>query len=633
VQNSNGVKFFEPEKTDVAERKNVALPCLRQRVDDPGYGESILTENQLVVHGYTAFGVGLDLVLPEGWPHSCREPKKLPFCPDYRTHKSSSSHNSSDTPKHPKYHRSFSGKHGTPQSNASARKRSTSSAFDGLKQPRTATATAGSYSRLSSDAVTPTRDEDRNGLGKLVKSSSLVEVQVEEDVVVSNRDPITRTESLVSDVLSFYSMDGDDRSSKVSFGLSSPKSFRSSGLGSPTSAQYETASSSGEVRASSPLSSSSKYMSAASNGAVSPISSASRYASAASSHPTSSFQVSSPGTSQYETASQGSRTYSSMSFDSHTLQPDSPANLDALLEEDRTTISDHRRASSGSFISAVSEHDDVEGFIDDEDIGLVNLHTAVNKPITDSPLLMSSYISHLTQLRCAHWNDPVAALQHEQQFNSGGGKILADFDMLEEGFSVIKMCDKKFGHGDDDDVEKEPLSEFDWDTQMELGASGGGERSEFVSSLSDGNTSKTTIIVNFKGSIDIICCPIMLESVERMFDSLVTTFQGLHPISVVNHLHAQSVDRVESRNTLKKEKSLDLQVTFHYSACSYFGSKIIIQTFLGKTRCGTGAEKRKQEQEGRHPATRYVQDVREEYLFLRPGLVEPAKSQRDGATG
>ena len=93
----------------------------------------------------------------------------------------------------------------------------------------------------------------------------------------------------------------------------------------------------------------------------------------------------------------------------------------------------------------------------------------------------------------------------------------------------------------------------DWDTRMEF------MDGEFESSLSDGNTSKTTVIVNFKGSIDIICCPIALESVEKMFESLVSTFESLHPVSVVNHLHAQSVSRVESRNTLKKEKSLDLQ--------------------------------------------------------------------------
>ena len=54
--------------------------------------------------------------------------------------------------------------------------------------------------------------------------------------------------------------------------------------------------------------------------------------------------------------------------------------------------------------------------------------------------------------------------------------------------------------------------------------------------------------------------PVVLESVQRMFEALTPTFQTLHPIGVVNHLHSQSLDRVESKNTLmKKEKSLDLQ--------------------------------------------------------------------------
>ena len=146
----------------------------------------------------------------------------------------------------------------------------------------------------------------------------------------------------MSDVLSFYSMeDGmDDRaSSKVSFGgLASPQSFRSQ---SPSSGAYATAAedggggggggaaSSGGRSASSPVSFSSRYMSAASSLHPASMSSVSRYESA-----TSGLSLSSPTSQQYETASQGSssshgggggggnRTYSSMSFDSHTLQPD-----------------------------------------------------------------------------------------------------------------------------------------------------------------------------------------------------------------------------------------------------------------------------------------------------------------------
>ena len=33
----------------------------------------------------------------------------------------------------------------------------------------------------------------------------------------------------------------------------------------------------------------------------------------------------------------------------------------------------------------------------------------------------------------------------------------------------------------------------------------------------------------------------------------------MHPLTVINHLHATSLERVEENNTLKKEKSLDLQ--------------------------------------------------------------------------
>jgi len=45
--------------------------------------------------------------------------------------------------------------------------------------------------------------------------------------------------------------------------------------------------------------------------------------------------------------------------------------------------------SSTSFISAVSSQ---------EENGLVNLHMQINRPIIEAPLLMSSYINHLSQV-------------------------------------------------------------------------------------------------------------------------------------------------------------------------------------------------------------------------------------------
>lgn len=54
-----------------------------------------------------------------------------------------------------------------------------------------------------------------------------------------------------------------------------------------------------------------------------------------------------------------------------------------------TDSSDSHSVSSTSFISAVSSQ---------EDMTFVNLHMQINKPIVDSALLMSSYVSHLTQV-------------------------------------------------------------------------------------------------------------------------------------------------------------------------------------------------------------------------------------------
>lgn len=56
--------------------------------------------------------------------------------------------------------------------------------------------------------------------------------------------------------------------------------------------------------------------------------------------------------------------------------------------------SDSRSISSTSFMSAVSSQ---------EDLGLVNLHMHINKPIVDSPLLLTTYTNHLSQTSCTNW--------------------------------------------------------------------------------------------------------------------------------------------------------------------------------------------------------------------------------------
>ena len=72
-----------------------------------------------------------------------------------------------------------------------------------------------------------------------------------------------------------------------------------------------------------------------------------------------------------------------------------PTNLSFQVEMDKTenfllqTFSDSHSTSSTSFMSALTSQ---------EDMTLINLNKHINMPAMDSPLLMSCYISHLTQV-------------------------------------------------------------------------------------------------------------------------------------------------------------------------------------------------------------------------------------------
>lgn len=292
----------------------------------------------------------------------------------------------------------------------------------------------------------------------------------------SGEPGLMRTESLVSETLSFYSMDGE---------VSSPKSPRSS-IGQESARDKDTISNRTET-------------------------------------PTLAYQ--------------------------------SPDNGD-FSTEPKSSLS--RSVSSTSFMSATSEQ---------EDFGLVNLHMQVNKPITESPLLMSSYISHLSQLRCRSWENKIDSTTgkgpHSAEFYGSVFEQFPCYEMISEGFSGIKMYDRE----QEDNSEPIPTPShpqgFTWGSDMfsfdDTDSFSSNDPQTLMNSLSDSNTSKATLIVKVRDSIDVIASPILLESLQRYIEAITPTVGLLHPLTVINHLHFSSLDRVEEKNTLKKKKSLDLQ--------------------------------------------------------------------------
>lgn len=211
---------------------------------------------------------------------------------------------------------------------------------------------------------------------------------------------------------------------------------------------------------------------------------------------------------------------------------------------------------------------------------LVNLHTQANRPIVDSPLLMASYLTHLAQVRCSNWSQCSLPMGSDSfsmplfQKNDDGGlvyigsklvphfdnyshwreiKIVPRFDAAASGSTanIPPTCPlvQPKSHPWDPmvlvrDQEKKEASEATKKDQEFLGA--------FHGELP---ASRTSLVVRFKGQIDIMLTPLLLESSQRMVESLIPTLSSLHPLTVINHLHNSCVSKVEAMNILKRDQS------------------------------------------------------------------------------
>ncbi|XP_050452726.1 transmembrane protein KIAA1109 isoform X1 [Cataglyphis hispanica] len=225
--------------------------------------------------------------------------------------------------------------------------------------------------------------------------------------------------------------------------------------------------------------------------------------------------------------------------------------------------SDSHSVSSTSFISAVSSQ---------EDVTLVNLHMQVNKPIVDSPLLMSSYVSHLTQVRCTNWNQsslpmggdafttPVFQRMEDGRLVYVGGRYVPKLETVTEGFTSLKMITRSDGSPVVGSSNKTPTHPYLWD-DVSLNRAEGEEdnamhnEEELLAILHETGL-RTTVIVKFKGDVDIMLSPMVLESLQRFIDSIIPTLATLHPLTILNHLHNECISKVESANILKQDQSL-----------------------------------------------------------------------------
>ncbi|XP_017781272.1 PREDICTED: uncharacterized protein KIAA1109 isoform X3 [Nicrophorus vespilloides] len=194
--------------------------------------------------------------------------------------------------------------------------------------------------------------------------------------------------------------------------------------------------------------------------------------------------------------------------------------------------------SSTSYVSAIGSQ---------EDFTLVDLHMQVNRLIVDSPMLMSSYVSHLNQMKCLNWGQqasgftaPLFEKDEADHLVYVGGRFVPQMETVSEGVTSLKMVSR---------LENPPKS--GWDTEeCNIDVSDSIHEEELLGTQTDVG-SRTSLIIKMKGDLDVMITPLLLESLQRFIDALTPTVANLHPLTVVNHLHACCIGQVEAANVLK----------------------------------------------------------------------------------
>lgn len=249
--------------------------------------------------------------------------------------------------------------------------------------------------------------------------------------------------------------------------------------------------------------------------------------------------------------------------------------LDVTIPNDSD---DSHSFSSTSFISALSSQ---------EDMTLINLHAQANKPICDSPILMASYICHLSHSKCKNWTQcslptgtdafsvPLFKNAENGKLMYCGNKYIPLFEKKVGEHKGIRLTPRHESHvnnqqGGDNIFNKaninshfnvqgriHPYSQTWWEILKGPNDDNENNTEGIVDDFLKGiGKNQTALMLKFRGAIDVMVSPLLLESTQRFIETLTPVVANIHPVSILNHLHFSCARSVEAANILKQEHNL-----------------------------------------------------------------------------
>ncbi|GAB6024106.1 hypothetical protein CHUAL_008817 [Chamberlinius hualienensis] len=230
--------------------------------------------------------------------------------------------------------------------------------------------------------------------------------------------------------------------------------------------------------------------------------------------------------------------------------------------------------SSTSFISAVSSQ---------EDLALVDLHVQLDKPITESPLLMAAYNSHTTRLQCFNWYKSPTLYNNSPRdsdlINNCSTFYVTDyipyFEPIYEGFSAIKLIEKECQKENENRGSSFSTDAGNfWNFPQKLHDKYDNDELDGNLFFCEDSVSKTTVVIKVEGDFDIHISPLMLEATQHFMEALTQNLAKMHPATILTQLHSQCVADVQAANQLKKEKYLYLSHLNQLRRANKIGGKL-----------------------------------------------------------
>jgi hypothetical protein len=153
------------------------------------------------------------------------------------------------------------------------------------------------------------------------------------------------------------------------------------------------------------------------------------------------------------------------SFESAVSELQGPSKPRSILRVPRDATPKHSSSSSEDGHRTGVELEDDDDSSEHElpasgQTSFIDLHGQINQPITKSPLLMSCYMTHMTQLQCSYWtaappqphathtaakkpHDPDATLTPGQSLGGDVTAGIPQYSYTKEGFTPNLMVNKK----------------------------------------------------------------------------------------------------------------------------------------------------------------------------------------------